>query len=87
MILMVSKRTLIYNYNLGLITEKGYLEGVYHCKARVIELTDEFVFGYYEFSSEPKKFFKVKLYFDEEQPYFFVNNSKFTINEIIRLMF
>jgi hypothetical protein len=79
-----TKSQLISDYRKGLLKEVAYDCTVYHQVFRVIYCDDETIFGYSHFSSEPKKFFKVKLYWNEENPYFYVNGVKHELNNIIR---
>jgi hypothetical protein len=88
MIKMKTKKELISDYNMGLIEEVARIEGVYHCIARVIhyDFNNEKLFGYFQFSGQPKTFFHVKLYFSgTEDTHFYINKSKFYLTDCIRI--
>jgi cytochrome b involved in lipid metabolism len=82
---LLSKKELINQYNEGRLNDFAYYQLSAFNGLMIVDIDDENVFGYHQYMSDEKQFFKVKLYQNGKYTYIKIQNKVYDLDNFMRI--
>jgi hypothetical protein len=80
-----TKRELVADYRKGILRDSAYYNPSAFDVVMIIELTDEMVFGYYQYQTDKQEFFKLKLNALIDDYSFRLSGKMYRLSDFLRL--